>query len=149
MTWEAPELNMGPGDRDYGVIVTVQNQETGRLHSLHESGGAIDAVGRACDRIDEMGDAWKIVSVSSPRSVFRDLQGTRAKQEYKGSGSGPKKRKDGGDREFVEDPRTYEIFILSRVRRLDLLKKAELRHAHLPVSLGAKRTDRQGRKDLV
>lgn len=106
--------------RGDGLTVTVRHPGE-RTVTFACSGRGMVPLRKAIDRVDAMGGGWRIISMSSVASIYRDLQGPRH------SGSSPvqshsKPRSSGnGRREFEDDPRTFEIGCLSKLRRLDLL----------------------------
>lgn len=71
-------LSLTPKERgEYGVTVTIREQETMELHTFTVPGPLRKALEEACDLIDEIGKGdWKIVCISNPISIFRDLQGS-------------------------------------------------------------------------
>lgn len=113
-------LDLGAGQRDAGVIVTAAR--AGELRTFHEPGPATEALRLCCDHVDLLGPGWHIVSVSTPRSIFRDLQGTRRRLETKQTTHSSSVRADGSPREFTDDPRSMELRQLAAIGRLDLLK---------------------------
>jgi hypothetical protein len=69
-------LTLTPKERaDYGVIVTIREQTTMELHTFESKGHPKDALNRACDFIDGLEGDWRIVTISGPVSIYRDLQG--------------------------------------------------------------------------
>lgn len=70
-----PSLSITPGERfSTGLIATVRNSEG--MHSRHFVGSSRDAAREMaawCDAIDGL-----VVSISTPGSIYRDLQGTRS-----------------------------------------------------------------------
>lgn len=96
-------LSLGGWQRSaFGCIVTAHEQETGRTDTLHEKGLPLSALRSICDRLDLREGSWRIVSVSTPETIFRDLQGTR--------------RHEG--RDLLQLP---EQAMLARIGRRDLL----------------------------
>lgn len=65
------------------------------------------------EQLDGMEGDWRIVSVSTPSSIFRDLQGMRGEGDTR----------EGEDRRAgPSDPRSTEQVSLGRIGRLDLLQ---------------------------
>jgi hypothetical protein len=103
-----PELSIAARN-EYGVIVTVREQRSRELRSLHEPGKRIEALRAVCARIDRLPGEWKIVCYSTPEMIEGDLRGPRLKRHPGGKGS------------YLENP---EALALARIRRLDLLDPA-------------------------
>ncbi|SRR6266542_4769013 len=60
--------------KKYGVVVTLQSETTGLVHVEEEPGPATGALGRLCDRMEAApGGPWRIVTVSTPDTIYRDL----------------------------------------------------------------------------
>lgn len=96
----------------YGVIVTAREQQTGRVKTMHQIGAPTGAIHEVVETLDSMEGDWKVVSISTPASIYRDLQGgrsVRADDQYE-------------HRPHLSDPRTTEVSMLSRLGRLDLLE---------------------------
>jgi hypothetical protein len=96
-----------------GVIVTVREQTTGVMRTLHVAGKAGDALRTVCARVDAWDGDWRVVCYSTPQTVLGDLQGARARF---GAGQGG----------HVDCP---EATMLARIGRIDLLDPA-LDHGH-------------------
>ena len=74
----AAKLSLTPAERDdYGVTVTIRDQDTGALDTIVGHGPVREALSHVCERIDERGGHWKVLTVSSPATIFTDLQGMR------------------------------------------------------------------------
>ena len=115
---KATTMELSPKERDlYGVIVSVRHQQTGQMRSLHEPGRAREALARACERVTAMGDEWRIVSISTPPSIYRDLQGIRVRERRRGF----LKTEEIKSRSRVDDPRP-EIQQLGQIGLLHLLE---------------------------
>jgi hypothetical protein len=111
--YEIPSLDIGGHERERtGVIVTVREQTTGQLHTFHEVGQAKRAMLTVADLVDAMEGDWKIVALSTPTSIFRDLQGLRG--ELAASAIAPHRA--------LSDPRTNEMMMLGLIGRMDLLQ---------------------------
>jgi len=96
-------LSLGSTERkQVGVIVTVRELETGTRLVLHEPGNPTQALAEVCDRLDALPGEWRVICLSTPATIHRDLQGTRLRE---------------GD-DLLELP---ERPALARVGRLDLL----------------------------
>src|SRR5262249_21494682 len=74
-----PAVNRSERD-EFGCIVTVREQKTRELRSLHEPGKRREALERICLRIDRLAGDWKIISYSTPETIATDLQGSRQKK---------------------------------------------------------------------
>jgi len=107
-------LRLGEGQRDGGVIVTAQHDD-GRLRTLHIPGPSRAALREVCEQIDEMGEGWFIAAISTPRTIYRDLQDARS------AGGGRGHMTTGRDNRFMADPRP-ELIMLDAVGRRDLLR---------------------------
>lgn len=111
-------LQLNPGERDCGVIVSVRNLDTEAEEILHEpgrkrKGDIFECLRRACERIEAAPGRWVIETVSTPTSVYRDLQGMR----ISANGAG----EDSSVAEFTSTPYATELTMLSRVGYLHLL----------------------------
>lgn len=97
-----------PDRDDAGVIVTVREQKSGALRSLHEPGLRGPALYEVCKRIDRLPGDWKVVGYSTPSTVRSDLHGSRDTNSLSKQGSS-----NGNN--------SVERTALAKVRRLDLL----------------------------
>ncbi len=90
------------GDKrsEYGCIVTAREQETDARIVLHRTG--YNVIAQICDELDALEGDWRVLSYSTPATVYRDLQGTR-QHEWKDTMQYP------------------EEHVLGRIGRLDLL----------------------------
>lgn len=112
-------LELPPGARDCGYIVTAAHENGPPLYTFHVSGPSLAALREACQIIDGLDDGWYVQSVSTPRTIYRDLQGTRqdhSKRPRVANFSGASKVR------FPDDPRSAEIKMMGQVGRLDLLR---------------------------
>jgi len=97
-------LNLTPGERDdYGVTVTVQEQDSGAVDVIVGKGPVRKALLDVCNQIDGRTGCWRVITISSPASIFRDLQGMR-------------------DTELV----SLEAAMLGQAHRLDLLARSRV-----------------------
>lgn len=60
-----------------GVIATLVDTDTGQTVAFHVPGLVRPAVEAIAERCDAMGDTWKVRSLSTPRTITRDLKGSR------------------------------------------------------------------------
>lgn len=106
------ELNLAPGERSiYGAIVTARERESGRLWTLCRGGTTLQALRVIAAKLDAADGDWLIVSISSPPSVFRDMQGHRVSEG-----------RQGAHEKSAADPRSNERNYLGKIRRSDLLE---------------------------
>jgi len=100
-TMPATRLGMsGTALEEYGVIVTAREQMTDERIVLHRPGaGALKLI---CEGLDGLDGDWRVLTISTPRTIYRDLQGTRA-------------------RELVDETQMPELRMLGQVGRLDML----------------------------
>lgn len=74
-------VTLTPAERmDYGVTVTIRHSDTDQMETLVGVGPVTTALRDVCERIDELNrwlDRWEIVSVSTPATIYADLQGMR------------------------------------------------------------------------
>lgn len=121
----ATTLPRTQSDRRAGIIVTAEHENGPPQISFHIGGAPRAALLAACERIDRLGGGWFIVSLSSPASIYRDLQGTRLLEpsSYRISTNmnDPKR--------YAADPRTTELQLLGGIGRLDLLRPFPFRQA--------------------
>lgn len=93
-----------------GVIVTCREQETGRLNTIHAHGPSGEALEDICTQLDNDDGDWRIICVSTPRTIMADLT----------------KRRDDGIRR-VDRSRSPEVIALSLIGRMDLLEDRQHR----------------------
>ena len=99
----ASSLSLTANARDtYGVIVTMREQATGRLETKHEVGTTLVALEQVLTSFAQREEDWCVVCISTPQTVYRDLQGTRT-----------------GDPDKVPRP---EQQLLGRIGRLKMLE---------------------------
>lgn len=93
-------LMSGQDRRAYGVVATLREQNTDQRIVVHRKGPApVEQVAELCDHLE--GD-WRVLCISNPETVYRDLQGTRARQWA----------------DSIDFPETH---MLGHIDRLDLL----------------------------
>ena len=95
-----------------GITVTLREQTTGDMHTVVERGHVKDALSRVCHYADVLEGDWKIVSISTPSSIYRDLHGHRGQHREEG------KDRDGS----YADPRSAEVNMLGQIGRVDMLQ---------------------------
>ena len=104
-----------------GVIATLRDLDTGEEGVIHEPGYVGEAVKAVCSFADALGPSWRVLTLSTPRTIARDLQGTRWRQSFDHGRTG----RDAGA--ASTSPVTdVERNLLSRAGRLDLLPPARL-----------------------
>ena len=75
-------LSLGSTERkNVGAIVTVRELESAVRMVMHEKGTTAEALTAVCDRLDRLHGDWRVLCISTPATIHRDLQGTRLKQE--------------------------------------------------------------------
>lgn len=71
-------MSLHTSERDYGVIVSCKRiDEEKDQRTIHEPGGSGKALRAACERIDRWGGEWRICAISSPPTIWRDIQASR------------------------------------------------------------------------
>jgi hypothetical protein len=96
-------LSISPDQRNVvGVIVTAREQETDERIVLHKSGTTTEALLAVADDLDAREGVWRILTISTPTTVYRDLQGTRLQVRH----------------DHLERP---EHWWLARINRRDLM----------------------------
>ena len=71
-------LTLGSVERqNVGVIVTMREPCSGHLKTVHVPGRPLQALAEIVAEIDASDREWKIASICTPQTIFRDLQGTR------------------------------------------------------------------------
>lgn len=113
-----PPLRINQEDRRSGVIVTAVHDDGPPLWSFHVPGPPTAALRSACAKLDANGPGWRVQTISTPRGIFRDLQGTRADHTARDHNH----NRSTASRERNEDNRP-EVAQLGRIGRLDLLAK--------------------------
>lgn len=110
----APELRINQERRfETGCIATLTRR--GETTALHFTGNGLEATRAVADYCDAHG--WRILALSTPATIFRDLQGSREMT---------KRAPGSGTSWFYADPPANELALpeetmLSRIGRLDLL----------------------------
>lgn len=74
----------------YGCIVSFKSADGSRL-TLHRTGPIRAAIKQACAIALARDDTYRVVAVSTPTTIHRDLQGTR-RNDYAGVNEGPERR---------------------------------------------------------
>jgi hypothetical protein len=90
----------GEARREAGFLITIREQQTDERRILHQD--VLEALNRIAERIDALEGDWRVLSLCTPTSIYRDLQGTR--------------KRPWGD--AVQFP---ELSAFGRIHRLDLL----------------------------
>lgn len=84
-TRERTDLDMSSDERArHGCLVTLRNQQTGAdrvVHLLGSVEAGLKELTLDLDELREDGDDWRILTVCTPTTIFRDLQGSRAIEE--------------------------------------------------------------------
>lgn len=109
----------GGRDRaEHGAMVQLEH-ELGAVEWHYLVGPPTAALRALCAELDER-PGWKVAVISSPSTIYRDLQGARSErvQQVAGSKSG-KSSGPGDDRLHLPEQN-----LLARVGRLDLWKGA-------------------------
>lgn len=120
----------GDHSRRYGATVTFERQEDGELLTRAKlNTPATQAVADLCDEVEWLSGTWKVVSISTPQSIWTDLQGTRDRTRTPGGS-----HSDAGH--YTQFP---EAMLLSRIGRPELWKPPT-RFAQDPDGPGGKRT---------
>lgn len=109
----------GQKSTEYGCIVTLREQTTRQMQCRHLPGAHKTSLADLGVELDASPEDWKVVCISTPRSVFRDLQGTRNRTQYE--------RRDSQDA-ISWDPREHERNLLSKAGRVDLLEPLQHRN---------------------
>lgn len=104
-----PSLDGGAVRAEYGCILTFENAQ-GQTLTLHRVGPPTKMVPEMCDQALALDETFRVVSYSTPSTVYTDLQGHRL----------------GGQREaYANDsnPRanTPEVQILGRIKRMEMI----------------------------
>lgn len=72
----AASLSLTPRERGlYGVTATLRNRVNGKEETVARSGASKAALMQIVREVDAADGDWKIVTLSTPRTIFRDLQG--------------------------------------------------------------------------
>lgn len=77
------ELSLDMSSRERtkaGCIVTLREQKTGRREVRHlpgKTGDTLPLLAAELDARNAEGEEWRVASISTPASVYRDLQGAR------------------------------------------------------------------------
>lgn len=97
-------------DRDEeGIIVTLRDQQSRELYSLHVPGFKQDALRHVAEIIDGSGRDWRLLCYSTPALIAGDLSGPRLQATTKGT---------------IPHTDCPEAQALSKIKRLDLLDPA-------------------------
>lgn len=104
--------------RNDGVIVTMREQTTGELDTIHRPGLPKQALKAVCAVIDGAAGDWRIVSISTPASILDDLQGSRHSERWTQGGN----NRLGGVEHEPDVRLKTEWAPLNAIGRLDLLE---------------------------
>ena len=77
----------GESRRIYGCIVTFRNSQ-GKTLSIHREGAPTKALKQAIAIALSHDETFKVISVSSPETIYRDLQGSREHLTGRSDGEG-------------------------------------------------------------
>jgi hypothetical protein len=103
---------------EYGAMVQLEH-ESGAVEWRDLTSPLMDALRALCADLDER-PGWKVAVISSPSTIYRDLQGTRS-ERYQSGGSWKAGDSDGPGDDRLQLP---EQALLARIGRLDLWKGA-------------------------
>ncbi len=78
----APNTDSGQQKAVYGVIVSFENADRKTL-VLHRVGVTTKALRHACDDALRLDPTFRVVSVSTPTSIYTDMQGARMQGKQK------------------------------------------------------------------
>ena len=108
-------LSLGETEREVvGMIATAREQTTGALWTLHRGGKPTAALRAIIEALERDEGDWRIVSVATPPTIYRDMQGIREAVDQQG-------------RKGDWDPRQAEIYYLRSIGRLDMLERRRFR----------------------
>lgn len=108
-----------------GVIVTWREQKTRELLSIEATELLVgDALRWVIDCVEtQLRGHWMIVSISTPKSILRDLQGQRGTRGAQTRRATPGRAAAREERPSIAgDPREVERTLLGKIGRLDLLE---------------------------
>lgn len=117
------ELTIAGQDRaEYGYLVTIVHvgryPEAERV--LHVFGPSREAMRQVVEEIERLDGEWKVRTISSPASIYRDLQGARGVRRRLRS----RQTMHGNPRSHLRfNPFEVEYWLLSQIGRLDLLER--------------------------
>jgi len=100
---------------EYGCIVSVREQSSGDVRSLHAPGLRMEALQTICELLDRTEGDWKVVGYSTPETIVFDLKG---------------KRHGGGHKDSPAHIAFPEARVLAGIGRLDLLDPSLQRSDH-------------------
>lgn len=108
----------------YGVLVVLREQRTHRQRVEHltgKVGDSLKVLAAEIDRLHEQDEDWRVSCISSPSTIYRDLQGARGLP-------GEERFSQDGDPILTlsYEAQTVEAAYLGKIGRLDLLEP--LRH---------------------
>lgn len=82
MRGRVTELLSSSAERsETGIIVTARDRDAAAYLVLHRTGPRRAALRAVCAVLDSLEGDWRVLTISSPESVYRDLQGTRARPD--------------------------------------------------------------------
>jgi len=93
-----------------GVIVSVKEQTSGRIHTLHAPGRKRDALEEIMETIDRDPGDWRIVSYSNPNTIVGDLHNRSPRRTFSPEYHALKQ----ADRLDLLDPSLQPIFYSKR-----------------------------------
>lgn len=103
----------GEDRKAYGAIYSLRHVVTNECLCIHRTGSSVERATAVAAWIDASGEPWRIVAISSPESVYSDLQGSR---NMRGQRHGDVRRD-----EIAFDPLATERRIMGTVKRGDLV----------------------------
>lgn len=107
----AAALLLTPSERDeYGATVTARSMETGQMRTFARTNETtLNAIRLIADELDLLAGDWRIITISTPVTIHRDIFASRVKLVGIHSGS---------------VGRTPEALLLGTIKRKDLLPPA-------------------------
>jgi Homeodomain-like domain-containing protein len=76
----APQENPNAARDELGIIVTLREQRSRELFSMHIPGKSAEALLYLAARLDRLPEDWRLLCYSTPRTILGDLQGRYARQ---------------------------------------------------------------------
>ena len=73
------EMSLGTVEREvFGATITIREQTSGSLRTLALTGQtSVNAIRSVCGQIDDMSGDWRVLTISTPPTIFRDMRGAR------------------------------------------------------------------------
>lgn len=102
---ETKQILNGQARAEYGVITTWKSLASGRTLTIARMGAPTAALRESCDKATALDPTFRLISYSTPQTIYSDMQGDR----------------EGGAQKYRTAPTLPETIVLGRIGRQNLL----------------------------